>query len=183
MAGYTTDRPNETSTFPTERQIAKPKARLFVWSAHEESALKRVAAAYSNYLLNVHSIMHQDASVDNLAYTLSERRSHLRSRSFVIASSIPDLQQTLKRGFLTVTRSARPPNLAFVFTGQGAQWNAMGRELLDYPVFRRSLEDADVFFQDLGCTWTLIGMLSLKFASSLTDSLKTNFYEKPRLRN
>ncbi|EFW98603.1 phenolpthiocerol synthesis polyketide synthase ppsa [Grosmannia clavigera kw1407] len=43
-----------------------------------------------------------------------------------------------------LTRSAKAPRLAFVFTGQGAQWFAMGRELVPmYAVFRQRLESAD----------------------------------------
>lgn len=143
----------------TENHRAEPKPRLFVWSAAEESGLKRLAKAYGNYLQNRSSHADQNAFLANLAYTLAEKRSHLQWKSLVVASSIDDLRQTLARGFLTTTSSARTPNLSFIFTGQGAQWYAMGRELLDYPVFRRSLKDAEVFFKNLGCAWTLIGML------------------------
>lgn len=53
-------------------------------------------------------------------------------------------------------RSRSAPVISFVFTGQGAQWSGMGRELLGYPVFRTSLEQATKYLQTLGCSWSLI---------------------------
>jgi acyl transferase domain-containing protein len=51
-----------------------------------------------------------------------------------------------------------PPKIAFVFTGQGAQHYRMGRVLMCYPVFKKSLEDAAAFFKTLGeGEWDLLG--------------------------
>ncbi|KAJ2892889.1 hypothetical protein MKZ38_009267 [Zalerion maritima] len=48
------------------------------------------------------------------------------------------------------------PTLAFVFTGQGAQWYAMGRELYAHPAFRESLEAAEQYLSmTLGSPWNL----------------------------
>ena len=59
----------------------------------------------------------------------------------------------------------KPPRtrgLAFVFTGQGAQWYAMGRELIAvYPAFGHSLETTDLCLRELGACWSLLG----KFAA------------------
>jgi len=35
----------------------------------------------------------------------------------------------------------------------------MGRELLNFPVFRDSLLDAESLLDRLGCTWRLTGMV------------------------
>jgi acyl transferase domain-containing protein/NADPH:quinone reductase-like Zn-dependent oxidoreductase len=44
-----------------------------------------------------------------------------------------------------------------VFTGQGAQWYAMGRELITtYPVFGASIKEADAILKDLGADWSLM---------------------------
>jgi hypothetical protein len=41
---------------------------------------------------------------------------------------------------------------------QGAQWFAMGRQLLDvYPVYLRSIEEAGEYLKSLGCEWLPIG--------------------------
>jgi hypothetical protein len=37
---------------------------------------------------------------------------------------------------------------------QGAQWYAMGRELLErYPLFKNSMTEAGLYLQSLGCSW------------------------------
>jgi (acyl-carrier-protein) S-malonyltransferase len=49
------------------------------------------------------------------------------------------------------------PEISFVFTGQGAQYQAMGSALLSYPVFQESLEEASDYIRRLGSPWSLIG--------------------------
>ena len=52
-------------------------------------------------------------------------------------------------------RTAAPPRVAFVFSGQGPQWARMGRELAARePVFREVLADLDARFEKLG-GWSL----------------------------
>ncbi|RCI10836.1 hypothetical protein L249_5248 [Ophiocordyceps polyrhachis-furcata BCC 54312] len=46
--------------------------------------------------------------------------------------------------------------VCFVFTGSGAQWFSMGRELLAYDVFRTSLETSGRLLEGMGCGWSLI---------------------------
>lgn len=54
-----------------------------------------------------------------------------------------------------------------MYTGQGAQWHAMGRELMQaYPVFSKTMEDADRCLRDLGAEFSLIEELSRDKASS-----------------
>lgn len=54
--------------------------------------------------------------------------------------------------------------LGFVFTGQGAQWHAMGRELYGqqhgYPVYRSAVERADRCLRKLGSHWSLVEELT-----------------------
>lgn len=57
--------------------------------------------------------------------------------------------------------SAKSPKLAFVFTGQGAQWHAMGRELLDsHAVFASSIERADEHLLSIGADFSLLEELT-----------------------
>lgn len=52
-------------------------------------------------------------------------------------------------------QAADKPVLGFVFTGQGAQWAGMGRELLEYSVFKDSITRSDHYLREVGCTWSL----------------------------
>ena len=55
-------------------------------------------------------------------------------------------------------RSSKRPRLGFVFTGQGAQWHAMGRELIDqYPVFKATLIEVERQLKSFGASWSLLG--------------------------
>jgi acyl transferase domain-containing protein/NADPH:quinone reductase-like Zn-dependent oxidoreductase len=54
------------------------------------------------------------------------------------------------------SKASKNVTLGFVFTGQGAQWYAMGRELIiQYPIFRESLVQAEKCLDDLGASWSL----------------------------
>ena len=144
-----------------EASACKTRPRLLVWSAAEADGLKRLHMAYLMHLKTPYppSLYENDRCyLDDLAWTLSEKRSRLPWKSFVVAESISALQDVLARAAPTGFRSNHDPKVGFVFTGQGAQWSGMGRELLEYPVFRQSLHDADAFLQDLGCSWSLLSM-------------------------
>lgn len=132
---------------------AEPK--LVTFSAMDEDGLKRLSTAYNKYLSRKDRPEWTENFLSKLAYTLNERRSSLIWRSFAVLNSTSDLQhQGLK-----LSRSVRmlsKPRLAFCFTGQGAQWYAMGKELFSYPVFRESMEDMDAYLKNLGCSWSLV---------------------------
>ena len=130
--------------------------KVLVWSASDENGLKRLASVYEAHMSKI--ITCREGYLDDLAYTLSKKRSRLLWRSYAIASSLEQLKFSLKQGLTSPLRSLAQPRLCFIFTGQGAQWFGMGRELLRYPVFRKSLEDAGIYLQNLGCPWCLMGM-------------------------
>jgi acyl transferase domain-containing protein len=70
------------------------------------------------------------------------------------------------KGVTTGRCSAALAPLVFVFTGQGAQWWAMGRQLLARePVFRRALEAVDAAFQPLS-GWSLLDVMRCPEAES-----------------
>ncbi|KAH9872372.1 polyketide synthase [Plenodomus lingam] len=66
----------------------------------------------------------------DLAYTLAERRTRFAWTTVVKATSIEELADKLEETLRKPIRATTIPRLGFIFNGQGAQWYAMGRELL-----------------------------------------------------
>jgi acyl transferase domain-containing protein len=54
-------------------------------------------------------------------------------------------------------RSSADVGLAFVFTGQGAQYVNMGYDLVQYPVFSSFLQQINQLYASLGCQWSIFG--------------------------
>jgi acyl transferase domain-containing protein len=101
--------------------------------------------------------------LDRLAFTLASKRTTFPWRNFVLAGDLGQLQDKLAGNLQGGRRSTQKANIAFLFSGQGAQWNQMGKELLDvYPIFRTSLVAATDYLQrKTGCKLSLIGKCSL----------------------
>jgi acyl transferase domain-containing protein len=136
-------------TSPNYRQI-------LVFTARDEAALKRIHQQYAEYYDR--SIVGAPRMLDDLAYTLATRRNTMSMRSFIVADS-DSSSSSLGLPNLNCVRSLGEPQLCFVFTGQGAQYVNMGLELIDYPVFKDVLTQADRVFQSTGAEWSLFGML------------------------
>lgn len=70
-----------------------------------------------------------------LAYTLAERRSHLPVRQVLMATARADGKAELLNAELMPHQTSPDPiPVGFVFTGQGAQYANMGKELLDKDI-------------------------------------------------
>lgn len=131
--------------------------KLVVWSAADETVLSDLAMGYRSYFERLSLKADTEGSfLENLSYTLNTRRTSLLWKSFVVANSLTQLK---KRTLSTPVQSKVKPRLAFIFTGQGAQWYAMGRELLIYPVFKCSLLKAQRYLEELDCDWLLLGIV------------------------
>ncbi|OKP15072.1 Lovastatin diketide synthase LovF [Penicillium subrubescens] len=125
------------------------RQRIFMISAFDELSCQSQIAILREYLESNKEFV-QDDFVDDLAFTLNERRSTFMWKAAIIGSSVTDLCDSLSKG-PSIRCSARRPTLSFVFTGQGAQWAGMGKELLHtYPVFRESISRIDRYLAELG---------------------------------
>ena len=129
--------------------------QLLVWSAADKEGIDRYSASLvANHHYIDFSEVNQDA-IANLAYTLSEKRNHLAWRAFTLADDVKDLIHSVVTNKIPVMKTKSKPNLAFIFTGQGANWPTMGRRLKVFPIFKNSLQQAQRHFQKLGATWAL----------------------------
>lgn len=131
------------------------------WSARDEAALKRMLRRYDEYLKTSSSV-HGDAKfLRNMAYTLAARRSLMAWRAFTIVNGLEAMDLPAAK----CERAAREVGVAFVFTGQGAQYANMGIELLHYPVFKATLVEIDGVYQSLGAEWSLFGKYSVRLSA------------------
>lgn len=96
----------------------------------------------------------QSPNMGDLAYTLALRREHLLHRCFIIGDS----KVKSMSDHLSVSKSSFPPSITYVFTGQGAQWAGMGKDLLKtYDKFARCIRRMDRALQLLHSPpqWTI----------------------------
>ena len=132
------------------------RPKVLLWSAADEGGLARIQEAYSRYFHDFClDSFEGHAYLENLAYTLAFRRSSLPWKSFAIANSMSDLRnQSLSLS--KPVRSSKKLGIAYIFTGQGAQYAEMGRDLLVCPVFKTTLQRAEICLRSLGCKWSLL---------------------------
>ncbi|WP_024804252.1 SDR family NAD(P)-dependent oxidoreductase [Nocardia sp. BMG51109] len=136
-----------------------PTAASWLLSAKSEAALRDQADLLRRYVTE-----HPDRSTIDIAYSLATR-SLFEHRAVVIGGrdELTGGLAALAEGAPTdgVVTGIAPPDakVVFVFPGQGSQWAAMGRELLDSsPVFRAQAQScAEVFDPLLG--WSLLDVL------------------------
>lgn len=141
-------------TFPIRPSVITA-SKMLVLSAFDEGALQRSIAAHSEWLQSQLSINPSATNLSDVAHTLSQKRTSFPWKSFCVAGPQPSEAPTWSAPIRAKPRT----QVCFVFTGQGAQWYGMGRELLRYPAFHSAMVDADNYFQALGSGWSLLDKL------------------------
>ena len=139
------------ATTVTERATTdNPIPILF--SANSEKALVTQLRTWIDFLEQQPS---PSIDIQDLAWTLS-RRSALNQRACFAASSVQTLLEKLKTAVevtdkeIGVRTSAKKGKIFGIFTGQGAQWPAMGRGLVQCsPVAAATLKHLDASLQAL----------------------------------
>lgn len=111
------------------------------------------------------------ASIDlgDLAFTLLVRRSHLEWRFAFVAGDCLDILKATdeKTTRKKLQRTSSDVPVAYIFTGQGAQWHAMGRELMtNNSTFKESLEKSESVLWELEASWNLTDELLLDETTS-----------------
>ncbi|MCB0171117.1 MAG: acyltransferase domain-containing protein [Anaerolineae bacterium] len=136
----------KSSTESVERPL-----HLLKLSARRPAALTQLAANLEDYL--------ETASADfrNVCFTANVGRSHLPYRLAIAAASSAQAREKLiafKAGqelpgmVSGQVSSSDAPEVAFLFTGHGAQYVNMGRRLYEtQPVFRQAMDQCDELLQ------------------------------------
>ncbi|AKT40699.1 type I polyketide synthase [Chondromyces crocatus] len=128
-------------------------AHLLLLSGRTQDALRAQAARFAAHLAR-----HPDTPLGDLIFTASTGRAHFDHRLAVIGGTSAELQRALD----ACARGETPPGsvqglvepalgrapIAFLFTGQGAQYVGMARSLFEtQPVFRDALLQCDALLR------------------------------------
>jgi acyl transferase domain-containing protein/NADPH:quinone reductase-like Zn-dependent oxidoreductase/SAM-dependent methyltransferase len=145
---------------PTSHDVA-----ILVLSGRDEQACRRMVSNLKDSLeLKRGTKLETREFIESLVYTLAQRRSlfpWIATHPVPVSQGLDGILQALDSPKFKPSRTSRLPKIGMVFTGQGAQWNAMGRELMKaYPVFKKSIEEAEEYLRHLGADWSLMEELS-----------------------
>ncbi|KAI8630635.1 hypothetical protein F5Y19DRAFT_483957 [Xylariaceae sp. FL1651] len=137
----------------------KSRSLIYIISSKDSAVLPAMGKKLASYIRDATSTRSPEEPLlpTDLAYTLAERRSRFPWVSAVRATSLEDLAKKLDTESIKSTRATQtPPRIGMVFNGQGAQWHAMGRELIsEYPVFSSAVQRASRILQNYGAGWSL----------------------------
>jgi acyl transferase domain-containing protein/NADPH:quinone reductase-like Zn-dependent oxidoreductase len=167
VANGVSPKPNTNHTngnLPITNEVPADNFKLLVLSARDEQACQTMASNLSNFL-EQSTTTHEDPAslLASALYTLGQRRTRFPwVAAHPVSDSVESVIETLRSlKFKPSRTSIAAPRIGMVFTGQGAQWFAMGRELAHaYPVYRESLQEADDYLKQFGAKWSLREELS-----------------------
>ena len=122
-------------------------------SAVDETSLEENCRRLVRHLAH----MEVQVKVPDLAYTLAARRTSHPYRAYAVTSN-PRLSM---QSFALGKPGLQSPRIAFVFTGQGAQWpGKLGSDLIrTFPLAKRVLEELDNVLKRVEDppSWSLFG--------------------------
>jgi acyl transferase domain-containing protein/acyl-CoA synthetase (AMP-forming)/AMP-acid ligase II/acyl carrier protein len=129
----------EEGPAPGAQHREQPRSvEVLALSARTSSALLTLATTYAGFLRS-----NPEVSLADFAYTANVGRSHFPHRLALVAGTVDEAIAQLER-HRGNTNAARAVKIAFLFTGQGAQYLEMGRQFFDsHAGFRETLERCD----------------------------------------
>jgi acyl transferase domain-containing protein/thioesterase domain-containing protein/NAD(P)-dependent dehydrogenase (short-subunit alcohol dehydrogenase family)/acyl carrier protein len=177
----------EQNGSPTSADASDRPLHLLKLSAKSEAALKQQAAQL------VEQLEHDaDPALADICWSANTSWSDFNYRAVVTATDIEQLRQRLNSfvgeaataaGIKQATvRSIGRPNVAFLFTGQGAQYVGMGHGLYEsQPVFRAALDKCDAILRDYWGGESLLKILYPSASAKADDRLHQTKYTQPAL--
>lgn len=156
--------------------------RMVVISAKSNVSLDSLVDEWIEYLNKETTL-----PIENVAFTAALGRTHLSHRLAIIGSSTEEITQKLQnwregrtpKGFATGQVLFKiKPRVGFMFTGQGAQYAEMGRELYQAePRFAQEIDKvAEVMDEELG-----VPLKDVLFGEKSAEYLENTRYVQPAL--
>jgi acyl transferase domain-containing protein/phospholipid N-methyltransferase len=158
------------ATVPAAAGAERP-LHLFALSARDGATLQELVRRHDAALARA------SAPIADICFTANAGRTHFSHRMAAIGANADDIRRGLVQATASRVEGAQRPQVAFLFTGQGAQYVGMGRTLYDSaPVFRRALDEcATRLAPFLG-----LGLLEVVFAEPGTASpINETAYAQP----
>lgn len=151
-------------------QVQPGKERFWLFVVTAKSEWSCMAALKS--LLEWAKSRNDSDYIEDLAYTLTSRRSLMPWRYTIAASNKQTLLASLASTTQGAVRTTNVNRVIYVFTGQGSQWFAMARELLNYPRFKECILGSGAILKRLGASWSLLEELVRNKATSRVGESK-----------
>jgi emericellamide synthase (highly reducing iterative type I polyketide synthase) len=126
---------------PRGQAIAEPITtgpKVFVWSHQRDDGFSKLANAWKKFI-KAAKANRQELSLDDLAYTLSTRRTRFAQRAAVVASNIEELLDGLNKielGSLRPVKALTNARTCFIFTGKPPLLNSIKPIQADAILFR-----------------------------------------------
>ncbi|CAI7598432.1 unnamed protein product [Penicillium palitans] len=153
-AGYLASHPDSNANAELHARItqktgiASNEPQLLLFSA-------KTAQSLNDTVSNYQELLAEDASLNlvDVAHTLANRREHFSRRTFAIAAND---RFEVAAAATSKDGPAVSPSLIMVFTGQGAAWPQVGRDLLrSNAAFSRTIDSLGNHLERLGANWSL----------------------------
>ncbi len=165
-----------------DESVTSRPAELVVLSAKSPITLQDLADQWTTFLKEDIS-----TSLSDIAFTAATGRSHMRHRVAVVGRSKDDIKKKIEgwraghisQGLMAgQVKRGRTPKVAFVFTGQGAQYSGMGRQLYETEApFKAAIDRcAALMDSQLG-----VPLLDVLFGKTATELLGNTRYVQPAL--
>ncbi|KAL4898948.1 putative sterigmatocystin biosynthesis polyketide synthase [Aspergillus multicolor] len=147
--------------------VSDPRtSHIVTVSGHVGKSLKSNIGRLRDYLTK-----RLDISPAELSYTTAVRRWHHLHRVSITGRNTEEILRNLEGAIARgdgVNRPKAKPNIIIACSGQGSQYQGMGRQLYDaYPTFRSDLEQ----FDQLARSYGFPGFLTVYTLESIGDSM------------
>ena len=153
--------------------VADRSLHLLTLSAKTEIALQDLARRYADYLDT-----HREIPLGDICFSANTGRHQFGYRLALVADSHEQLTSQLQ-GFLSEPElhGGNPGKIGFLFTGQGAQYGNMGRQLYQtQPEFRKMLDRCADILKD----YRDISLLDILYGDRQSE-LDNTAYTQPAL--